>query len=151
MKTRSRKRRVALVVLAAVGILVLLNVTGFCISQMRYVSDSEFIDRALVYRAGSIKELSKDKSREAVQDYRKNNPRCCRVEGSQSGFNSSFINDILGFRSTWVRIIHRLTDEAAAVRPADGSFYEAYIEFDCCGRPIRVTGERVTESQANSL
>jgi hypothetical protein len=138
-------------VLAPVVTFLLLNVSGFCFSETKYVSDAEFIEQALIYRAGSIKDLAGDNSRDAIAEYLRNNPRCCRIEDSSFPLSSSFIDRIFGLKSTWVRIIHRLPDEKAAISPADGAYYEAYVQLDCCGRPVRVTGLRVTETHAKSL
>ena len=137
---------------AAVATLVLLNVSGFCFSQKRYIGDAEFIERALIYRARSIKELAGDDSRDAVASYLKNRPGCCRIEDdSFFASDNTLLDRIFGLKMTWVRIIHRLPDDKAAMSPADGAYYEAYIELNCCGRPIRVTGMRITETQAKSL
>jgi hypothetical protein len=133
-------------VMAPVAALLLLNVSGFCFSKMEYVNDAEFIEQALIHRAGSIKDLAGDNSRDAIAGYLKNIPRCCRIDDSLFPLNSSFMDRIFGLKTTWVRIIHRLPDDKAAISPADGAYYEAYVQLDCCGRPVRVT-----ETHAKSL
>ena len=137
--------------MAAVAALMLLNVSGFCFSEMKYVGDAEFVEQALIYRAGYIKELASDNSRDAIAGYLKNTPRCCRIEGSSFPLNSTFTDRIFGLKTTWVRIIHRLPDDKAAISPADGAYYEAYVQLNSCGRPVRTTGQRATEKQAQSL
>jgi hypothetical protein len=147
MKWRS-EGGIALVAIAAIlAVVTLLNVIGVCISEMRYVGNAEYIERALLFRARDIKELAADPSLPAVRAYWTSNPGCCRVEGSRS----TFVDDVMGFRSISVRIVHRLSDEVAAIRPAEGMFYEAYVALDCCSRPIRVIGMRLTEAQAKKL
>lgn len=138
------------VIILVAAALLLLNVSGFCFSEKRYLADAEFIERALNYQARSIKELAGDDSRDAIASYLKNSPGCCRIEGSFF-MDNTLLDKLFGLKMTWVRIIHRLPDDKAAFSPADGAYYEAYIELDCCGRPIRVTGMRITETQAKSL
>jgi hypothetical protein len=151
MKWRSEGGITLIAILAILAGVTLLNVVGVCKTEMRYVGNSEYIERALLFRARDIKELATDPSLSAVRAYWESNPECCRLEGSQSSFNSTFIDDVLGFKSTSVRIVHRLPDEVAAIRPTEGSFYEAYVILDCCSRPIRVLGMRITEAQAKKL
>jgi hypothetical protein len=147
MKWRSEGGIALVAVVAILAIVTLLYVVGVCISEMRYVGNAEYIERALLFRARDIKELSTDPSLPAVRAFWTSNPGCCRVEGSRS----TFVDDVMGFRSISVRIVHRLPDEVAAIRPADGSFYEAYVMLDCCNRPIRAIGMRITEAQAKNL
>jgi hypothetical protein len=147
---RARRTSRALAAGAAAGF-AFLYFTGFCFSELRYVEDAEAIERALLYRAREIKEVAATPTREDARAYIAQHPNCCRIEGSAFFLSSSFLDRLFGFSSTWVRIIHQLTDERAAISPADGNFYEAYVELDRCGNAVRSTGMTVTEEQAGKL
>jgi hypothetical protein len=60
MKAVSGTKIGGIAVLVAVATFLFLNVIGLCISRMNFVSDTEFIDQALIYRADYIKELAGD-------------------------------------------------------------------------------------------
>jgi hypothetical protein len=114
---------------------------GYCFSQSRYISGEEFIERALIYRARDMRGLSGKASREEVQAYLRQYPECCRVEGDDFFLSSSFDDRLLGFKTTWVNIIHPLTREEIAKHPNEGRYSNVYVGLDRCGRPFRKTGE----------
>jgi hypothetical protein len=62
---------------------------------------------------------------------------------------------MLGFKSTWVRIVYPLADDKIAAAPNAGDHSEMYIEMNRCGRPVRTTGQRyvgqMTEREAKTL
>jgi hypothetical protein len=136
-----------LTAVATAALLVLLF-TGFCFGRLSYVSDAEFIDRALVYQAPRIKGLDGGATRERILEYVKSNPTCCRVEGSAFFLNNSFGARLLGVKTTWVRIVHELTAAQLAVGQGSETFYEAYIGLSRCGQVVDHTGTRITESAA---
>jgi hypothetical protein len=152
--TPERVRRVAgLVFACAVASLFTLYFTGFCFTQARYIGDAEFLERAVRYTAPTIRDMpgGSSASREDIKAYLKNNPTCCRVEGSDFFLSSSPMDKLFGLTTTWVRILHPLTDEQIALVPNAGAYSETYVALDRCGNFIRRTGQRLTESEARKL
>jgi hypothetical protein len=147
MATTQRRWIGLIIVVAAVAIFLPLHLTGFCFSEMRYIGEDEFIEQALLYRAASIKGLPTPVTLEDVRTYRRANPKCCRVEGPAFPLNSTFADRLFGTKTTWVRIVHQLTEEKAASYKGD-TYYEAYIALDRCGRPFRTSGQSLSETEA---
>lgn len=57
-----------------------LNRSGFCKSQMRWVSDDEKI--AFAITNDQNKNLTKDERLQIAKSYRSHNPDCCRIYGA---------------------------------------------------------------------
>ena len=131
----------------ATGWLLFLYMTGFCFSERRYITDTEFIERALVYEARSIRGLAPAPSHADVQAYLAENVECCRVEGADFAMDSSFMDRVVGIKLTWVRIFHPLSDEAVSKRQNIFTHAEKYVALDRCGRALKRTGEHLHETE----
>jgi hypothetical protein len=134
-----------------VAIIAALYLSGFCFSGLRYVSRSELIAQALLERARYIKGMPAHATRAQALAYLRENPACCRVEGANFFLANSLLDRVFGLSTTWVRVVYRLTDERAAVSPADGEYYEAFVGISRCGHPVNAIGQRLTEAQFRSL
>jgi len=124
--------------------------SGFCFSDMRYVGNAEFVERALIYRAAAIKELSNIvvPSRADVLGYLEKNPNCCRIEGPTFFMNSSIKDRLFGFKLTWVRIVHQRSDGIATVSTKEAILHQVHIGLNRCGLPFRSIATSSTDTYA---
>jgi hypothetical protein len=134
--------------LGAIGTLVVagyLTSTGFCFSQGRYLEDAEFFDRAIAYHAKSIRELAEIGRPAAagdISEFRQHHSACCEVMGKDFPLANGFFNNLLGFKSTWIRIRYELSAHELERAPKEGRFYEAFTGLSSCGHVFRSIGTR---------
>jgi hypothetical protein len=128
-------------------LLLALHLSGLCFSEFRYLADAEAIERALIYRASSIKGLDKPggASREDVRAYLREHPDCCRVEQECPMINASsrWLDKFLECGATWVRIRHPLDDASIAASRSTEKNAEALVEIDNCGERGRTFAGRL--------
>lgn len=114
----------ALVALAACAWYLLDS--GFCFSQMRYLSDKELIVEAIRYNANDMKIDGTDAS---IETFLKQNPKCCSVDRHPSTRN--FLGPIgvcLGFN--YSEVVLNYEKKKPSIEP----FYERYISISACGK-----------------
>jgi hypothetical protein len=128
-------------VAALVGGVLVLYVTGFCFSALRYLRDEELIKAAVAFRAPEIAEFSSTNSREPITAYINSHPECCTIE-REFPVDAGILSRLSGFNFTWVRVVHRLTLEQIRIAPDEGDYYEANIAIDPCGRAVKIVGMR---------
>jgi hypothetical protein len=116
------------------------HLDGYCYAQERFVPDVEFIEHALAYRAKYIKGLSANPTSEDLQTYLRQHPDCCTVMGPDFFLASSFRDRALGYKTTWVKIVHPLTDEERSQSSDPATHSDVYIGLNRCGRAFRKTG-----------
>jgi hypothetical protein len=132
--------------LAMVGLIGFetLVVAGFCFKRSKFLSTSEFVEEAVRHQAQRINGVPDNPNIAAIRSYIANHPGCCSVDRGDSPFASSFIDRILGFSNTVVKLKYALRDDIVAKYPRDGSYYEAYVTISPCGAAIKSSGIRST-------
>lgn len=125
-----------------------LNYSGFCFQQVAYLSDDALIRIALAHKAGSIKGLENGASVEEIANFLHANERCCRRDGGAAFSGNTILDRLTGSAFHSVRIVYELTPARAAESARDGSFHEAYIGVNSCGKVVETTGIRLTSGEA---
>jgi hypothetical protein len=132
-------RYVAAILVMGFAVLM-LNLTGFCYLECRYVPKRELFERAIAYRATKIGDYSPNDTPSACLE---RHPNCCSIPVFQP--ENSILNILLGYRIKYVRVVHRRLQEEIDRSPRAGEFYEAFVEVAPCGTPLRATGTTLTE------
>lgn len=113
-------------IVVAVGWWYLLD-SGFCVSQMRHLSNRELILRAIRY---NVADMKIDGTDESIEIFLKENPKCCYVNRNP---NSKSVIDRLsvcfGFKYSEVTLNY----EKAKPRSQTEPFHETYISISSCG------------------
>jgi hypothetical protein len=125
-----------------IGVIVvsLLNLTGFCFLEGRYLSNREVFELAIAHQANKIGDYSQD---DTPQSYLAKHANCCSIPVFQP--ENSFLNIILGYRVRYVRVVYRRPQAEIDRNPKSGDFYEAYVEITPCGRTIHAIGTTLTD------
>jgi hypothetical protein len=118
----------------------MLNLTGFCYFECRYVPKRELFERAIGYRATKIGDYLPSDTPSA---YLESHPNCCSIPVFQP--ENSVLNTLLGYRIQYVRVVHRRLQEEIDRSPRAGEYYEAFVEVTPCGTPLRAIGTALTE------
>jgi hypothetical protein len=126
---QGRRKLVLSIAVASVAVCTwyLLD-SGFCFSQMRYLSDKELIVEAIRYNADDMKIDGTDAS---IGEFLKQNPKCCYVDRYPSS------RDFLGPVGVCLGINYSevvLNYERRKPTFPDAPFYEKYVSISACGR-----------------
>ena len=127
-------------ILAGGFAILMLNLTGFCYLECRYVPKRELFERAIAFRATKIGDYS---SNDTPSAYLEKHPNCCSIPVFQP--ENSVLNILAGYRIQYVRVVHRRLQEEIDRSPRAGEFYEAFVEVTPCGTPLRAIGTALTE------
>lgn len=105
---------------------------GFCSTQMRFISDEEYIEMMLKspYRH-KIKLTPTDTS---VKAYIKNHPSCCRLDNDSDLFYTGLFSKVYGV----IHVNYPLKDDL--LKEGKPVHYEGYIAGSVCGDFIEETG-----------
>jgi hypothetical protein len=130
---RSRPRDLGIVVLLAVtllGAVMLANVSGFCLKQLRFLSDDEAIDAAIaqviamqnsrIVTRTPDEPVVRVRPYESVAEFKALNPGCCRIVPHNSGIEVQLVT-----------LPHRLWGDAA--KSVSIVYRRHYVDVD--GRP----------------
>lgn len=102
--------------------------SGFCFSQMRYLSDRELIVEAIRYNKHEMKIDGND---ESIDRFLKQNPNCCYVDRQPSSREfMGFIGVCLGFNYLEVTLNYEQKNPRSAGEP----YYERYVSINACGK-----------------
>lgn len=104
--------------------------SSFCVERMRYLSDDEYIQMALLDEShtGLMDINNTDKP---LSTFRERNPDCCSVDRSAS--DAGF----LYFYYVEVRLFYEVAPEW---KQRIGKYYQSYRRMSACGEPIRNYG-----------
>jgi hypothetical protein len=147
------KREIGLLVagLFAVALLATaLRASGFCFSQFRYLNGRELVEIAVSEHARYIDEIANEPPERvsaAMLAFLERHPDCCAVV-PDLGFASMPFQWTAG--SSWVRVQYRRRKEDVGF-PADGEFYDAFVEVGPCGQSFRSVGSREQRTSAKSF
>jgi hypothetical protein len=126
---RYRKRMVITTIFALViGWWWYLLDSGFCFSQMRYLSNKELIVEVIRYNADNMKIDGTD---ESIEAFLKQNPKCCYVDRHPSSRN--FLDVCFGFNVSGVLLNYEQRKPSFPSEP----FYENYIAVSACGTALK--------------
>jgi hypothetical protein len=142
----SAGRVTAFLLLGAAITFFALLYTGFCFSRMEFLSEAEFIERALLARSHDIKGMPIRPSRADVLAYLRDNPSCCRIDNFPR--NNSFLDKLFGLKIVWVRIIHPRREDQISTSESHYTHYEAYMPVFRCGGTGGRIGTSLTEAEA---
>ncbi len=101
--------------------------SGYCVSQMRYLSNEELIVKAIRYNADDMKIDGSDAS---ITEFLKKNPKCCYVDRHPS--SRKFFEPLgvcFGFNYSEVTLNYEKANPRSLTEP----FYENYISISACG------------------
>ncbi len=135
------------------GTLGFLNASGFCFSKFRYLTEMEFVELGVSGRARYIADFPDGESagsKEAIRAFVKAHPGCCFISKDEA-LASGLFQNLIGFKSTWVRVAYTLQKAELDKAPKDGDFYEAFVEVTSCGTITRSIGQRLKEISAKPL
>jgi hypothetical protein len=130
---------IVVALLCAVALVEVLNFTGFCYSQVRYLRDQELIDAAIQYRLADVGDyyLSRGaKKYNSVAEFHEINPHCCRL--------SKWGHPGLGEEGIWLRVIgwyvvvadlwYRFRDAGT------NQFWSETVFMNSCGKVLEHAG-----------
>lgn len=120
--------------------MLLLSLTGFCFSQLRYVPNRELFERAIAHQAYRIGDYSPS---DTPASYLDKHPNCCSIPDYQPA--NSFLNILLGQKLHHVRVVYRMPQEEIDKNPRAGEFYEAFVETTSCGRTFHAIGTSIAK------
>jgi len=135
----------AIVFAAAIGWWWHLLDSGYCVSQMRYLSDRELIESALRHEAAENKMLI-DGSEESIRDFLQKHPRCCSVDRHPP---TRIILDVMtGFNISHVELNYERRGTPEQLMNW-GRYHKNYIAVDACGpvlKPAYGSGTDILEN-----
>jgi hypothetical protein len=102
--------------------------SGFCFSQMRYLSDKELIVEAIRYNANDMKIDGTDAS---IETFLKQNPKCCSVDRHPSTRN--FLDVCTGFNISEITLNYETRNTKPVIEP----FYQVDISIGSCGEALK--------------
>lgn len=100
---------------------------GFCLSQFRFVSNSELIAAGVAWRAHDIKGVPEKWTMADIHAFIRDNPGCCRITGTE----------VLVGR--WVEFIYENSRHQSP--------YSASVMVNACGRKVRFMGTLITAEE----
>lgn len=127
--------KVGRLMIVASLVLLVLNLSGFCYAQMRYLSNQELFESAIsreAYRIGDYLPTDTPKS------YLANHPNCCSIPVFQP--RSSPLVAALGNEIRYIRVVYRMPQSEIDKNPRREAFYEAFVETTPCGKTIHAIG-----------
>jgi hypothetical protein len=117
----------ASLIVVATGVWYLLD-SGFCFSQMRYVSDKEHIVQAIRY---NMTDMGIDGANESIEAFLKKNPTCCSVNRHPSSRN--FLDVCFGFNVSEVTLNYEERARNRSIEP----FRQVDISVSACGEALK--------------
>lgn len=132
-KNLSWKKRVLTIVLAAMVPVQFLNFTGFCYSEMRYLSDLELTYAGVTFPDET--ELSPEDRQRMIQREGEPFPFCCRVDGEPSWIAPEvrFVDKLLGHYVYRV-VSYSPNPHTDAKDYQRYPYYVAYSSINACGK-----------------
>jgi len=124
-----------LIVLITVILLEVLNFTGFCYSEHRYLSDEELIDAAIVAELRQHRGGAWNKKYESVADFRQQNPGCCLLLREAPNLLPSKSERFWGFYTVLADIWYRANQGTGA-----NSFFQNFVVVNACGQYVEGGG-----------
>lgn len=110
---------------------VVLDLSGFCVNQMRKWTDDELIELVV---AGHLQIVRIDDIPPSTEAILKSNPRCCAVRRIGGPF------DLLdGMGISEVEINYELSPDYMKSRGLQDRYYKDYIAINACGRVLKST------------
>lgn len=141
--------RIAFVIVlaAASGWLWHLLDSGYCISQMRYLSDRELIESALRREASYDGLMLIDGSEESIQDFLQKYPKCCGVDRHPPTRN---VFDVMtGFNISEVELNYERKGTPEQIKNW-GKYRKNFISVDACGPVLKTAYGTSTETLENA-
>jgi hypothetical protein len=120
-------KSIALILLLGFVALI-VNLTGFCYLQLRYVPNRELFERAISHQAYKMGDYSLS---DTPASYLAKHPDCCSIPDFQP--TNSLLDVLLGNRIRYVRVVFRRPQAEIDKYPRSGEFYEAFVEVTPCG------------------
>lgn len=114
-----------------------MNFTGFCYRKARYLSNQEFVDRAVLFnldKHGPNNERKKIYS--SLADFYRLNPNCCKLYNWGYPFADPIIVRLVGLYFSVADIVYRTNDAAGG-----DNFYFSFVFMNACADIVRVGGE----------
>ena len=127
----------AAILIGAFAVIETLNFSGFCYREVRYLSNREFIDRAVRFNLqlhGPSNERKKVYS--SLTEFYRLNPNCCILHNWGYPFADPIIVRLVGLYIAVADIVYR-TNDAAGV----DNFYYSFVFMNACGDVVRDGGE----------
>ena len=126
---RGRRKLIWTIAAASVAVCTwyLLD-SGFCFSQMRYLSDKELIVEAIRYNTDNMKIDGTD---ESIEEFLKQNPKCCNVDRHPD--TRSLLDVCFGFNVSEVLLNYEQRKPHFPSEP----FYENYFSVSACGTVLK--------------
>lgn len=141
-KKFSKKRLWIIIPLLLLFPILFLNNTGFCYSEMKYLSERQLIDRYLFGRMGAegtdgekITLLEQRNSDDRYLDKIEEYPACCRVTGQvqRSSILDRVLNNSFGFFLYQLEMSSVRLDIGVLNGDSDPSYYKSYASINACG------------------
>jgi hypothetical protein len=127
-------KSIGLILIVTFAVLI-LDLTGFCFVELRYLPNRELFERAIAHQARKMGDYS---STDTPASYLAKHPNCCSVPEFQP--SNSVLDVLLGNRVSYVRLVYRMPQEEIDKNPQAGEFYEAFVEITPCGRTFHAIG-----------
>ena len=156
MRTFSKTWLWILIPIAILLPLQFLTMTGFCYSEMRYLSKRELVDRVLFdsdFRKGSITLTQEEKTRIAEDRYSAKYPNFCKVNGRPFDLKGweSLLNSIVGLKFFEVECVYP-RPVSDIHEDSTEKFFWSYSSVDACATKIVDTsGSGATEKEYESF
>ncbi|UPK33162.1 hypothetical protein IVB18_33785 [Bradyrhizobium sp. 186] len=115
-------------------VLLVLNLTGFCYREVRYLSNQELFESAIAHEAYRIGDYLPT---DTPKSYLANHPNCCSIPVFQP--SNSSLNALLGNKIRYIRVLYRMLQTEVDKNPRE-QFYEAFVETTPCGRTFHAIG-----------
>jgi len=127
-------KSIALILLLGFVALI-LNLTGFCWLQLRYVPNRELFENAISHQAYKMGDYSLS---DTPASYLAKHPDCCSMPDFQP--TNSLLDVLLGNKIRYVRVVYRRLQAEIEQFPREGDFYEAFVEVAPCGKTFHAIG-----------
>ncbi|MDO8262092.1 MAG: hypothetical protein Q7T21_02595 [Gallionella sp.] len=117
---------------------IVLSALGVCISQARYRTNDELIEIAV--RANADREkvgehigMAIDGSEASIQQFLKDNPKCCRVDRSAMQ-SRGWLDLLVGWNAPWVELNYELYPMHRASH--SDRYYKQFFVVNTCGEAL---------------
>ena len=117
---------------------IVLGALGICISQARYRTNDELIEIAVRANADRNKVgehigMAIDGSEASIQQFLKDNPKCCRVD--RSAMQSRGLLELLvGWNAPWVELNYELYPMYRTSH--NDKYYKQFFVVNTCGKAL---------------
>lgn len=118
-------------------VVAFLNVTGFCWSKLRFVSDDELINSVLDVRSRYVATPLAQVTYGTTEQLRLENPDCCRLKRNSNpgAILPAFIESACGFTMHEVIFRFRINNDGP------DQFYQGTTWVSSCGHVRRTMGD----------